>query len=115
MHPVETFELVLALLAATIALHWAASRIGFPPSAALLLGGGALAFLPGIPEISLDPELARDTLFHKVHQLLGGSPGRQRRERTCCLSSHAGGCVAQRTEYARRNRRDGHADPAGGG
>ncbi|MET1112354.1 MAG: cation:proton antiporter, partial [Allosphingosinicella sp.] len=58
MHPVETFELVLALLAAAVALHWAASRIGFPPSAALLLGGGALAFLPGIPEISLDPELA---------------------------------------------------------
>lgn len=58
MHPVETFELVLALLAATVALHWAASRVGFPPSAALLLGGGALAFLPGIPEISLDPELA---------------------------------------------------------
>lgn len=58
MHPVETFELVLALLAATVALHWAASRIGFPPSAALLIGGGALAFLPGIPEISLDPELA---------------------------------------------------------
>jgi CPA1 family monovalent cation:H+ antiporter len=58
MHPVETFELVLALLAATIALHWASSRLNFPPSAALLLGGGALAFLPGIPEISLDPELA---------------------------------------------------------
>jgi len=58
MHPVETFELVLVLLATTIALHWAASRLRFPPSAALLLGGGALAFLPGIPEISLDPELA---------------------------------------------------------
>jgi monovalent cation/hydrogen antiporter len=58
MNPVETFELVLVLLATTIALHWAASRLGFPPSAALLLGGGAIAFLPGIPEISLDPELA---------------------------------------------------------
>ncbi|HEU0134956.1 MAG TPA: Na+/H+ antiporter [Allosphingosinicella sp.] len=58
MNPVETFELVLVLLATVIALHWAASRIGFPPSAALLLGGGALAFLPGIPEVSLDPELA---------------------------------------------------------
>jgi CPA1 family monovalent cation:H+ antiporter len=58
MHPVETFELVLILLATTIALHWAASRFRIPPSAALLLGGGALAFLPGIPEISLDPELA---------------------------------------------------------
>jgi CPA1 family monovalent cation:H+ antiporter len=58
MHPVETFELVLALLATVIALHWLASRFGFPPSAALLVGGGAIAFLPGIPEISLDPELA---------------------------------------------------------
>ncbi len=58
MHPVETFELVLVLLGTIVALHWAASRVGFPPSAALLLGGGALAFLPGIPEISLDPDLA---------------------------------------------------------
>ena len=58
MHPVETFEIVLVLLATIVALHWAASKIGFPPSAALLIGGGALAFLPGIPEISLDPELA---------------------------------------------------------
>jgi Na+/H+ antiporter len=57
MNPVETFELVLALLATVVALHWAAARFGFPPSAALLVGGGALAFLPGIPEISLDPEL----------------------------------------------------------
>ena len=58
MHPVETFELVLVLMATVIALHWGASRIGFPPSAALLVGGGALAFLPGLPEFSLDPELA---------------------------------------------------------
>ena len=58
MHPVETFELVLVLLATVIALHWAATKLRFPPSAALLVGGGALAFIPGIPEISLDPELA---------------------------------------------------------
>ena len=58
MHPVELFELVLALLATAIALHWAAARAGFPPSAALLVGGGALAFVPGLPAISLDPELA---------------------------------------------------------
>lgn len=58
MGPVETFELVLALLAAVIALHWLAERIGFPPSAALLVGGGALTFVPGLPEISLNPELA---------------------------------------------------------
>lgn len=58
MHPVQTFELVLILLATVIALYWAAERIRFPPSAALLVGGGALAFLPGVREISLDPELA---------------------------------------------------------
>jgi CPA1 family monovalent cation:H+ antiporter len=58
MHPVATFETVLVLLAAVIALHWAAARIGLPPSASLLVGGGALAFIPGLPEISLDPELA---------------------------------------------------------
>ena len=57
MHPVETFELVLFLLAAVIALHWVAARIGLPPSAALLAGGGALAFVPGLPEVALDPEL----------------------------------------------------------
>jgi CPA1 family monovalent cation:H+ antiporter len=58
MHPVQTFETILVLLAAVVALHWAAARIGLPPSASLLGGGGALAFLPGLPEISLDPELA---------------------------------------------------------
>jgi monovalent cation/hydrogen antiporter len=57
MHPVETFELVLLLLVAMVGLHWLAARIGLPPSVALLLGGGALAFLPGLPDVSLDPEL----------------------------------------------------------
>ena len=58
MHPVETFELVLVLLAAVVALHWTAQRFGYPPSAALLLGGGVIAFLPGMPTVTLDPELA---------------------------------------------------------
>ncbi len=57
MHPVDTFELVLVLFAAIIALHWAAERLSFLPSAALLLGGGALAFVPNLPKLSLDPEL----------------------------------------------------------
>lgn len=58
MHPVQTFELVLVLLATVLVLHWIAVRVGISPSAALLVGGGALAFIPGIPAISLDPELA---------------------------------------------------------
>lgn len=58
MDAVQTFEMILVLLATVIALHWAAARAGLPPSAALLVGGGALAFLPGVPAVSLDPELA---------------------------------------------------------
>lgn len=57
MHPVGTFELVLGLLAGVVALHWLAHRIGLPPATALLVGGGALAFLPGLPKVALDPEL----------------------------------------------------------
>ena len=58
MEPVQTFELVLILLAAVVALSWAAARLHMPHSAALLVGGGALAFVPGLPPVSLDPELA---------------------------------------------------------
>jgi CPA1 family monovalent cation:H+ antiporter len=58
MHPVDTFELILAFLAVVVALHWAAQRLGLPPSIALLIGGGTLAFLSGLPQVKLDPELA---------------------------------------------------------
>lgn len=57
MHPVETFELVIAMLGAILALHWAAERLRLPPAIALLIGGGALAFIPGVPAVRLDPEL----------------------------------------------------------
>ena len=57
MHPVETLELILALLGAAIALHWLASHAKLPPSATLLVGGGALTFVPGLPTVTLDPEL----------------------------------------------------------
>jgi monovalent cation/hydrogen antiporter len=57
VHPVETLELILVLLGAAVALHLVAARLKLPPSAALLVGGGALAFAPGLPALSLDPEL----------------------------------------------------------
>jgi CPA1 family monovalent cation:H+ antiporter len=57
MRPVETFELILILLAGVVALHWAARRLKLPPSTALLVGGGALAFIPGLRPIALDPDL----------------------------------------------------------
>jgi Na+/H+ antiporter len=58
MHAVETFELILLLLALVMGLHWVALRLKWPPATVMLIGGGALAFLPGLPEIALDPELA---------------------------------------------------------
>src|SRR3982750_1824038 len=56
MHGAETFEIILALLGVVIALHWVAQRLALPPSTALLVGGGALAFVPSLPPLALDPE-----------------------------------------------------------
>lgn len=57
MDGVHVFEMVIAMLAAILALHYLAHRLGLPPAVALLTGGALLAFLPGLPVISLDPEL----------------------------------------------------------
>lgn len=57
MDPTHLFELVIGMFVAIIALHYAAHRIGLPPSVALLVGGGALAFVPGLPAITVDPAL----------------------------------------------------------
>jgi monovalent cation/hydrogen antiporter len=57
MHPVQLFELVFIMLLAILVLHWIALRLKLPPAVALLVGGGALAFVPGLPVIELDPEL----------------------------------------------------------
>src|SRR6187551_2535977 len=51
------FELIVAMLFAIIALHYLARRLSLPPAVALIAGGAALAFIPGLPVISLDPEL----------------------------------------------------------
>lgn len=58
MHAVEAFELILILLALVLGLHWLALKLKMPQATVLLLGGGALAFVPGLPSIALDPELA---------------------------------------------------------
>ncbi|KAB0679021.1 Na+/H+ antiporter [Aureimonas leprariae] len=57
MHSVEVFELIIAMFLAVLALHYAAQRLSLPPAVALLVGGGALAFVPGLPTVELDPEL----------------------------------------------------------
>ena len=51
------FELVLAMLLAAVALHYLANRLRVPPAAVLILGGAVLAFVPGLPPVTLEPEL----------------------------------------------------------
>jgi len=57
MDGTQLFELVIAMFLAIIALHYLAHRLGLPPSVALLAGGAMLAFVPGLPAITVDPEL----------------------------------------------------------
>jgi CPA1 family monovalent cation:H+ antiporter len=54
---VRTFELLLILVAASVALAYAAQRLRIPLAVALVFGGIALAFVPGIGTVELDPEL----------------------------------------------------------
>ena len=57
MQSLEFFELVVGMFLAVLVLQYAALRLRLPPAVALLVGGGALAFLPGLPTVELDPEL----------------------------------------------------------
>jgi monovalent cation/hydrogen antiporter len=56
------FELVLSLLLGGVGLALLAPRLGIPWPALLALAGAALAFVPGVPNVVLEPELAL-TLF----------------------------------------------------
>lgn len=50
-------EIFLGLLVVVAALATAARRLGVPPPILLLLGGVALGFFPGIPRVTLDPQV----------------------------------------------------------
>lgn len=54
----RVFEVVIALLLGGAALSAIARRIGAPYPALVALAGAALALIPGVPTIILDPELA---------------------------------------------------------
>ncbi|MEX3951618.1 Na+/H+ antiporter [Paraburkholderia sp. EG287B] len=57
MSAVSAFKLVLLSLIAIIALELLAKRLRLPPAAALLVGGAAMAFAPGLPPVVIDPDL----------------------------------------------------------
>jgi len=54
----KVFEIVIALLLGGAALAALARRIGAPYPALVALAGAALALLPRVPTLVLDPELA---------------------------------------------------------
>src|SRR3712207_90718 len=53
----HTFEVLLGLLAASVALALLARRLQVPLAVVLVLGGLALALVPGLPTVHLDPQL----------------------------------------------------------
>ena len=53
----HTFELLLVLVTASVALAYIAQRLHIPLAVALVIGGIALAFVPGVRTIELEPEL----------------------------------------------------------
>ncbi|WP_213766240.1 Na+/H+ antiporter [Caballeronia sp. dw_19] len=57
MSSVSAFKLVLLSLIVMIGLQLLAKRLRLPPAAALLIGGMAMAFVPGLPPVRLDPDL----------------------------------------------------------
>ena len=56
----RVFELVIVLLLLGAALAAGARRIGAPYPALLALAGAALALMPGVPAVTLDPGAGRD-------------------------------------------------------
>ena len=53
-----TFEILLALVAFCVLLALLAQRLNLPVAVPLVLGGMGLAFVPGLPPVELNPELA---------------------------------------------------------
>lgn len=51
------FEVVLALLVAIVALGLLAQRLGLPAPALFVLGGLAIALVPGLPRLAFEPHL----------------------------------------------------------
>jgi Na+/H+ antiporter len=61
-----TFEVILLYLLAGVALTLLAPRLGLPWPAVLALAGTGLAFIPAMPSVPLDPDLALALFFAPV-------------------------------------------------
>lgn len=63
------FELLLVLLSVCVALAAAAQRLKLPVAVMLVLGGMGLAFIPGLPPLTLDPALVMALFLPPLLQL----------------------------------------------
>jgi len=52
----SVLEIVIFLLLCAVALGWVSRRLGLPYPIALVLGGGALGFVPKLPQLQFDPQ-----------------------------------------------------------
>jgi CPA1 family monovalent cation:H+ antiporter len=57
MSAVVQYEFLVLLLILIVVLELVARRFRFPPAAAFILGGGAVALIPGVPTLTINPEL----------------------------------------------------------
>ncbi|XJJ08926.1 cation:proton antiporter [Komagataeibacter diospyri] len=57
MSNVGRFEFILLLIVLIVGLELVARKLRLPPAAALVLGGIAIALVPGVPVIGIDPDL----------------------------------------------------------
>lgn len=57
MHAAAEFELIIAMFLVIIGLHYVARCLSLPPAAALIVGDGAVAFMPVLAAMAIDPEL----------------------------------------------------------
>src|SRR2546425_13292267 len=49
-------QVILFLLLCAVALGWVARHFQFPYPIALVIGGGALGFVPRLPQLQFDPQ-----------------------------------------------------------
>lgn len=61
-----SIHVIIALIMGCAPLAWIARRLGLPDPVALVLGGAALAFIPGLPQIGIAPEIVFTVLLPPI-------------------------------------------------
>ena len=57
MDPVGTITWIVLFVIATVAVTGVVGRLGWSAPVALVIVGGAVSFIPGVPQVEVQPEL----------------------------------------------------------